>query len=98
MNLMIELDDELIIGIVNRYLRSTLKVNEYGSQTSLVEYIQEQVKSATMDYLKGVDWKTLIHAIASERLDAISRDVVSRTIEKHVKRVVKELNDKGELV
>jgi hypothetical protein len=98
MNLMIELDDRLLTNLAETTVRNALKRVEFGNQLPMVEYIQEQVKSATMDYIKCVNWTPMIHEIATGFVETIVRDVTSQVLTKHVKRVVKEMKEKGELV
>lgn len=98
MQLIIEVDEHHIVAVAEQYLRSALRVNEYGAQNQIVEYITNQTKAATFEYLKGVDWKVMVHTIAQQKLEEITNDVVHKIIESHVKKVVKQMKSEGELV
>jgi hypothetical protein len=98
MQLIIQIDEAHITNIAESYVRSSLRIAEFGSQNAMVDYIQQQTKAAILENLQGVDWKVMIQAVARLKLEEITNDVVGKVIESHVKKVVKKMKDEGELV
>ena len=97
MNLIIEIDESTLMPIVEATIKSLLFRSDYNSGAA-AKLIEKKASDGLMNLLKGVDISPLIQEVAWKYYEGIVEDVVRKEIERHAKKVVKSMSDKGELL
>ena len=97
MNITIEISEDELKPIVESTIKRMMNTDRYNKGEG-AQYIEKGAADALMEVLHTINLKPMIQELASAYYQGIVEEVVKKEIERYAKKVVKELNDKGELI